>query len=223
MDFAATPFDIKALDDTGLIAGVGAAFGNVDHGRDRILHGAFAKSLAERGGRPVPMLLHHDQKRPIGAWTKLAETPDGLAVEGKLTMATRDAQEAYALAKDGALTGLSIGYDVRRQVHQKDARDLHELGLHEVSLVAVPMNDRARVASVKAIASPADIEDLLRDTGVSGRRAKAAASAAWKAMNEGGADPADDPELAALFAASAKRIGVVAEPPFDIRKSAFSW
>lgn len=206
MDFAATPFEIKALDDTGLIAGVGAAFGNVDQGRDRILFGAFTKSLAERGGRAVPMLLHHDQRRPIGAWTKLTETPAGLAVEGKLTLATRDAQEAYALAKDGALTGLSIGYDVKRQVHQKDARDLHEVGLHEVSLVAIPMNPLARVASVKAITRPADIEDMLRETGVSGRRAKAAASAAWKAINDSDDDHDAAAELGALFAASAARL-----------------
>lgn len=207
MDFAATPFQLKTLDESGFIAGLGAGVGDTDLGGDRLLYGAFAKTLAGRGGAPVPMLLHHDLKRPIGAWTKLTETPAGLEVEGKLTLATVDAREAYALAKDGALGGLSIGYDVQRHAHKGNVRELHEVGLHEVSLVSVPMHPRARVGRVKAITGVDDLRDLLRDEcGLSARRAKLAAGAAWKAMNDTDDEAAAEAELASLFAASAARI-----------------
>jgi len=67
MDFAASAFDIKSLNDSGSIEGLLAGFGNVDSHGDRILYGAFSKTLAARGERPLPMLLHHDMARPICA------------------------------------------------------------------------------------------------------------------------------------------------------------
>lgn len=73
---------------------------------------------------------------------------------------------------------------------RRDARELKAVTLHEVSLVAVGMNDRARVTSIKAIDGAGDIADLLRAGGVSGRRAKAAAGLAWKAINDSDDDDA---------------------------------
>lgn len=207
MDFAASPFRIKTLDESGFIAGLGAGIGDTDMCGDRIVAGAFTKTLQARAGQPVPMLLHHDLKRPIGAWTKLTETPAGLEVEGRLTLATADAKEAYALARDGALAGLSIGYDVQRHAHKGQVSELHEVGLYEISLVSVGMHPRARVNRVKAISSIDDLRDLLRDEcGLSGRRAKAVAGAAWKAMNEADDDEAAAAEMASLFTNSARRI-----------------
>src|SRR5687767_12187761 len=143
MEFAASPFSIKALDDGGVIEGLGAFFGNEDRGGDIIRPGAFQKTLAEWAGKPVPMLFCHDVRRPIGAWQELRETSEGLAVKGKFTLAARDGAEAYALAKEGALPGLSIGYEVSRETTQGRARVLHEVKLFEVSPVTVPMNERA--------------------------------------------------------------------------------
>lgn len=209
MDFAASAFQFKSIDDAGRIEGLAAGFGNVDHGGDKILAGAVTKTLAARGGRPLPMLLHHDMKRPIGAWTSWRETAGGLEVEGSLTLATRDAQEAYALAKSGALTGISIGWkEAGRATFEGGVRVLPAIELFEASLVAVPMNDRARVTAIKAITGARDIEDLLRDSGLSGRRAKAAASAAWKTLNEND-DDAADAEATAILNASAARIAAL--------------
>jgi HK97 family phage prohead protease len=190
MELTASSFEIKSLDDAGHIEGLAAGFGNVDHGGDKILYGAFTKTLAERGDVPLPMLHSHDVKRPIGAWTKWQEVPDGLRVSGKLTLATRDAQEAFALCKDGALTGISVGWQPDGAPRfENGVRVLPKVKLHEASLVAVPMNDRARVTSVKSITGPRDIAELLQECGLSGRQAKAAAGAAWKAINDGDEDP----------------------------------
>lgn len=206
MDFADFPLDIKQLNDTGHIEGLAAAFGNVDHGGDKMLFGSVTKTLAARGEAPLPMLFAHDQRRPIGAWRSWQERPEGLYVKGNITLATRDGQEAYALAKDGALGGISIGYKSIKERPEGKARQLHEVALHEASLVAIPLNDRARVLAVKSIGSARDIAELLHEAGFSDRRAKLAAGMAWKALNEQPDEAAADAELAALIKASTARL-----------------
>ena len=209
MEYAGSPFDIKELNDSGRIEGLLAGFGDVDHGGDRLLPGCLSKSLASRSA-PLPMLLHHDLKRPIGAWKQWEERSEGLYVKGSLSLSTRDGQEAHALAKDGALTGLSIGWQpVRGDVDQKTGvRQVTEALLFEGSLVTVPMHDRARVTSIKSIGSARDIADLLQDAGLSGRKAKAAAGAAWKTLNESD-DASSDDEVRAILNASAARIAAL--------------
>lgn len=206
MDYAASPFSIKSLTDAGQIEGLLAGFGNVDHGGDKLLAGSLTKSLAART-TPLPMLLHHDLHRPIGSWKEWQERPDGLYVKGNLTLATRDGQEAYALASDGALTGLSIGWVAKQSARDREGvRVIAEADLFEGSLVTVPMNDKTRVASVKAITNARDIAELLQGAGVSGRRAKAAAGAAWKAINDQSDEAAAETELAALIKSATARL-----------------
>ena len=208
MDFAGSPFEIKSLDDSGAISGVLAGFGDVDHGGDKLLAGCLTKSLAGRT-TPLPMLLHHDMSRPIGAWKEWTERADGLFVSGTLTLATRDAQEAHALAKDGALTGLSIGWKaLKSSVDAKGVRIVSDAEIFEGSLVAVPMHDRARVAAVKSFTSARDLADLLQDAGMSGRKARLAAGAGWRAINETDEAEADD-EIARLFEQHAARLAAI--------------
>jgi HK97 family phage prohead protease len=206
MNYAGSPFDIKALDDSGRIEGLLAGFGDVDLGGDKLQAGCFAKSLAARV-TPLPMLLHHNSSRPIGAWKEWQEKSDGLYVKGKLTLAVTDAQEAYALAKDGALTGLSIGWRAKGQTvdQRTGVRTVTEAELFEGSLVTVPMHQRTRVTDVKAITGARDIAELLQEAGISGRRAKAAAGAAWKAINEQ-SNEAAEAELAEILKSSLARL-----------------
>jgi HK97 family phage prohead protease len=200
MEFAGSPFEIKELNDSGAIEGLLAGFGNVDHGGDKLLPGCLTKSLAGRS-TPLPMLLCHDPKRPIGAWREWEERPDGLHVKGRITLASRDGQEAYALAQDGALTGLSIGWKGGRGAYDgAGTRLIAEADLVEGSLVPCPMNDRTRITAVKSITGARDIEEMFRETGLSSRRAKFAAGAAWKALNENSeTDEAGMAEIAALI------------------------
>lgn len=210
MEYADTPFELKSLDDAGHIEGLAAGFNDVDHGGDKILFGAFTKTLIARNGRPLPMLLSDDLARPIGAWSEWKEQPAGLYVKGRITLASRDGQEAHALARDGALTGLSIGWkEAKPGRYNGGVRELSEVELFETSLVAVPMHDRARVSSVKSITGAGDIADLLREAGMSGRQAKAAAGAAWKAIHDQQDDEAADVELRAILNTSAARIAAI--------------
>ena len=208
MEYAGSPFEIKQLNDGGQIEGLLAGFGNADSHGDVIGTKAFSRTLAERGSRPLPMLIHHDLRRPVGAWKEWNETGEGLYVKGALSLQTRDAQEAYALAKDGALTGLSIGYNIKQATRdtQTGGRNLLDVDLVEGSPVTIPSNPKTHVSAIKSIGSASDIAELLREAGVSGRKAKAAAGFAWKAINE--QDDADE-EVRAILNASAARIAAM--------------
>jgi len=208
MEFAGSPFEIKELNDGGRIEGLLAGFGDVDHGGDKLLPGCLTKSLATRT-TPLPMLLFHDMKRPIGAWKEWQERSEGLYVKGSLTLSTRDGQEAHALARDGALTGLSIGWQpVRGDVDQKTGtRHVSEALLNEGSLVAIPLHARTRVTAIKSITNARDIAEILQEAGLSGRKAKVAAGAAWKTLNEN--DDASDDEVRAILNQSAARIAAI--------------
>lgn len=206
MQFAASAFEIKELNDSGLVEGMLAGFGNVDHGGDKLLPGCLTKSLSARS-TPLPMLLCHDPKRPIGAWREWSETAEGLHVKGRITLGTRDGQEAYALAKDGALTGLSIGWKGARGTQDGSTRLIAEADLIEGSLVPCPMNDRTRITAVKDITGARDLEHLLKEAGFSNRRASHAAGLAWKALQLPESDEAELAELAAqIVGASVARL-----------------
>lgn len=210
MEYAGSPFEIKELSDSGAIEGLLAGFGDVDHGGDRLVPGCLTKSLAART-TPLPMLLCHDQKRPIGAWHEWQEKPEGLYVKGSLTLATRDAQEAHALVKSGALTGLSVGWKPRDGVIDRKAgvRTITVADLHEGSLVPVPMHSRTRITSIKEIGGARDLEEMFREAGHSGRKSKHAASLAWKTLNDNSDEAAADAELAALIRASTARLNAI--------------
>ncbi len=211
MEYAGSPFEIKTLDDSGSIEGLLAGFGNIDSHGDRIAATALTKTLAARGDRPLPMLLHHDLKRPIGAWKTWQTRADGLYVKGSLTLGTRDAQEAYALAQAGALTGLSIGFNNPKRTYDQrsGASDLVELDLHEGSLVTVPSNPSTMITAIKTIAGARDIREMLQAAGVSRDRANEAAGLAWKAINSQDDEAEADAELARILSASAARIAAI--------------
>lgn len=209
MEYAGTPFEIKQLNDAGHIEGLAAAFGNVDHGGDKMLFGSVTKTLSNRGNRPLPMLLHHDHKRPVGVWSEWKERPEGLFVKGRILTDTRDGAEAHSLARSGALSGISIGYQIQKKGYEGSARLLVAVDLHEASLVSIPMNDLARVSAIKSITRAQDIRELLQEAGVPRNRANEAASLAWKAINSQDDEAEADAELARILNASAARIAAL--------------
>lgn len=144
--------EIKSLTDEGVIEGYASIFSNVDHGGDKVMPGAFVDSLAKarQAGRTVKMLWNHDPSQPIGVWEDLAEDGKGLRGRGRLVMEVPKAREAHALMKAGAIGGLSIGYRTIKAEPDGNVRLLKQVDLFEVSPVTFPMNDRAKISSVKA-------------------------------------------------------------------------
>lgn len=151
METKAFDFEVKA-DDAGVIEGYGSIFGNVDKGGDKVVPGAFAESIAQamKGARTIKMLWHHDPTQPIGVWDEVVEDNRGLKVKGRIITEVARAKEVLALVKNGVVSGLSVGYRTVKSRMEGDVRLLEKLELWEVSPVTFPMNDRAKVTSVKA-------------------------------------------------------------------------
>ena len=130
-----------------LIEGYAALFGVADLSGDVVRAGAFARSLAGGAGRP--MLLQHGQGRRAGRWVRIIEDQRGLYVRGLIDNATPWGAAALKLVGGGRLDGLSIGFHARRWRPRSDGgRDLLDVDLVEISLVASPMAPRARFSEV---------------------------------------------------------------------------
>jgi HK97 family phage prohead protease len=156
-DTALNTFDLEVKFQTageGEIVGMAAIYGGEpDRNGDVIAAGAMTDSLAQivTEGAAVPMLMSHDPGRVIGKWVKLTETDAGLKAHGKFTIDADEGRNAYALAKDEAMTGLSIGDIVRAsEPRTGGGRPLTDIQIVEISLVTFPANDRARVTETKA-------------------------------------------------------------------------
>ena len=127
-------------------AGYAAIFDRPDRGGDVVRKGAFLASL--KAGEAVPLLWQHRAGAVIGRIQHLSEDGRGLRVIAELGT-SEDARRAARLIESGRLDGLSFGYRVRQAGAAGGLRELRELDLIEVSLVAEPMQPRARVHAVE--------------------------------------------------------------------------
>ena len=152
--------------DTGTFTGYGSIFNITDKGGDIVAPGAFAETLAQQkaAGRLPAMLWQHRQAEPIGVYTSMEEDSVGLKVTGQLALKTARGAEAYELMKMGAISGLSIGYRVRDDSWDRvtSVRTIKKADLVELSVVTLPMNDSARIATVKAIEDLETLSDIER-------------------------------------------------------------
>jgi HK97 family phage prohead protease len=155
-EFFYSEFEIKSADEaTGVIEGYASVFKNVDLGKDRVISGAFSKTIKENGGH-VPVLSNHLFDKQIGWGLEAEEDKKGLRVKGKLMInEIPEARSHFALIKAakeiGAKHGMSIGYSAMKWDFDKNTgvRDLKEIKLYEWSLVTFPMNPKAHATAAK--------------------------------------------------------------------------
>lgn len=178
--------NLKSLDERGRFSGYGSVFNVVDKGGDIVAPGAFGESLTswQKSGRTVPVLWQHDPGQPIGAWEDLKEDDHGLLGDASLWLDEAPyARLAHKGMQTKTITGLSIGYRVKKYSVNPDTKiyTLEKLDLVEISVVTNPMNDDARVESVKSmiavgmLPSLKQFEDFLCEAGFSKTQAKAIA------------------------------------------------
>jgi len=130
-----------------VIEGYASLFGVEDLAGDVVRAGAFARSLAAGAG--VRLLLNHGGRRTVGRWTRIHEDGRGLFVRGFVMPETPAGQAALEMIGEGRLSGLSIGFIARDWMPRVTrGRELREIDLREVSLVATPMLESARFAAV---------------------------------------------------------------------------
>lgn len=122
------------------ISGYASRFGERDAGGDTVHPGAFAASILSQS-RDLPMLSDH--QRQVGTWTRAVEDSAGLYVEGEV-----NDPALTRLIRAGKVTGLSIGYRTRRSRDGPGRRDLFDLDLKEISVVAFPMLGSARIDTI---------------------------------------------------------------------------
>lgn len=202
-------FKSADLNGKGFFRGVASAFGGPPDAYGHIIApGAFDASLrkhADLGTMPA-MLWAHDMAEPIGAWLSIDENDQGLEVYGRLTLSTRRGADAYALMRDGGLTGLSVGIaiDDRGIECSGDECTIKQVErLAEISIVSVPANERAQITSVKSACGCNTIPELQRyfreSLGVKREVARRLAFACIGILSN--EDPEDevDPEQAAAF------------------------
>lgn len=209
--YTPVPFEMKYLAETGVFEGYASVFNVTDQANDRIVPGAFRKSIdkAYAENRLPPLLWQHDMSAPIGVWREMSEDGYGLFVRGELFVNdVAKAKEAYALMRDGGLSGLSIGYKVRESTRDtaSGARILSDIDLLEISVVTLPANDAARITRVKSafsageIPTERDFEAFLRDAGFSRKQAKGMIAHGYKSLEPHPRDAGHDDDAGDLLA-----------------------
>lgn len=152
LEYKVFPFEPTLVDvggDPGHFSGKASVYGVVDRGNDKVMPGAFTKSLAE-SGFVVPVLNAHDPKDSIGLAT-LEDSDTALLVkDAKLELELQSARDTHIRLKSGIVKGLSIGYQTQKARQNKGVRELHEVKLWEVSVVTFPMLTLANVTGVKS-------------------------------------------------------------------------
>lgn len=156
-------FDIietKADAETGTFEATVAVFNNVDRGGDRILPGAFTKTLAqwEESGDPIPVILSHQWDNPMAhvgvAYAKdVVQTDRGLLVKGRLDIKDNEvAAQVHRLMARRSLKEFSFGYSVPKGGEKKakdGANELSIIDLVEVGPTLKGMNPATELHSVK--------------------------------------------------------------------------
>lgn len=157
------PARVKAPDDApeGTFEAIVATY-DTDSVGDRIVPGAFAKSLQEwtdraAAGEPMPVVWSHQHDDPfahIGEVVDAKETDDGLWVKGQIDMDNPTGRQSYKLIKGGRVRNWSFAYEVKNEPETDDAGAnlLKELGVFEVGPTFIGVNRETHTQSVKALA-----------------------------------------------------------------------
>ncbi|HEY0925650.1 HK97 family phage prohead protease [Brevundimonas sp.] len=126
------------------VEGYASLWGVADLNRDVVVRGAFRESLARTGADGVRMLHQHEGRAVVGVWDRIIEDDRGLFVRGRIMDWSAEARFAGALARAGAMHGLSIGFRAVRARRDGALRVLTAVDLWEISLVTFPMLPGAR-------------------------------------------------------------------------------
>lgn len=174
--------NFKSEPETMRFTCYGNVKGNIDHAQDRTLDGAYQNSIKlhkSNGTMPKMLWMHNPYETPVGKWVDMKEDAHGLFLEGEFAD-TEKGRELYKLMKMGALDSFSIGYKIVSEQwnKDKDCNDLIELDIREISVVNMACNELSTLQSIKLLQdddidlTDRMIQDMLRDQGISKRKAE---------------------------------------------------
>jgi HK97 family phage prohead protease len=150
----------KAADGprSGLFAALVSVFNTIDRVGDRVVPGAFSKSLERwrSSGSNIPVIWSHDHKNAehyIGQADPqdVKETKAGLVVAGKLDIEDNpNAARIFNLLERGLVKNWSFAYEVKQEELGDDlARNLVEVDLLEIGPTLVGANSETRTLALK--------------------------------------------------------------------------
>jgi uncharacterized protein len=155
--------ELRAVDESErVVTGVVAPYDELTYltpnpSGERILRGAFKKSIAQRGGK-IPLCRAHDHSVKLGTSRRFTDEVTGLVGEfvvnrGELgDKLLEDLRNGYLDSMSVAMQPLVIGRAADGALEVKEAR------LHEVSMVAIPAYQGAAMLSVR---NAQDLDELL--------------------------------------------------------------
>lgn len=153
-----------------------AVTGNVDRFNDRILPGAFSKTIADwtASGNAIPVLYAHNWSTTDGLLGRVLnayEDPDGLVIDGQLNLKSAAGRNVYDALKDRFLTQFSFAFEARdyRYVTEqgREIRELVAVDLFEVGPCVVGANPDTELLGIKSRLAldpdPLTLAKLLRE------------------------------------------------------------
>lgn len=155
------PASVKLADDTadqGIFEALVSVFGNVDSYGDRVMPGAFTRTLDEwdAKGLPIPVYYSHrldDPDMNLGHVLEAKETEDGLWVRAQLDLEAPKAVTTLRLMKGGRLSQFSFSYAIApngMKEAEDGAMELSDLDLYEVGPTPVGANPQTELLGVKS-------------------------------------------------------------------------
>lgn len=140
---------IKSQSESDLvISGYASVFNVVDQHNEIIVKGSFFNSHYSK----VKLLWQHDFAKPIGVISALFEDEYGLKIEGVINGKIKQGAEAIELLKQGAISGLSIGFYIKSEEYNKQGQKvISSIDLKEVSIVTFPANESAQISQITKI------------------------------------------------------------------------
>jgi HK97 family phage prohead protease len=149
--------EFKADIEKREVTGYASTFGNIDRGDDRVVKGAYTKTIDE--DLPVGRIkVRRNHDGVIGRPIHMEQDSKGLLTVSRIS-ATPLGDETLTLVADGVVDRMSIGYrldgpDGKRYVNEngRKIRELVSLRLDEYSLLDLPpMNESAAITDVKTL------------------------------------------------------------------------
>lgn len=146
--------------------------------------GDIVEPLGVQFKNPLPLLLYHDSKQPVGQVTFKKPTAKGVEFTARIPIISEPASlkdrvdTAWASIKAGLLKGVSIGFRAVESSFIKDGGTRFlKTEVLELSLVAVPANADATIANIKSYDQHAPAAS---GTGSNGHRPSAGVTASTR-------------------------------------------
>jgi HK97 family phage prohead protease len=108
---------------------------------------------------PLPLLMHHDSRQPVGHVLSAKVGKDGIDVTARITRFDEPGKlkdrldEAWHTVKSGLINGLSIGFRAIERSYIDDTSSIRFTAWEwlELSIVSVPANSEASITTVRSL------------------------------------------------------------------------